>query len=421
MSNSFKVIDYITKECTRLAHEKLSFIATVDKQYDDAFKDNGQGKKGSVIRVRRPNAYVRRKNSLKMDVQDTVELSDSFTLATVDGVDMKFNHQELIQSVNSDAAFDDFSSKYIEPAVSVLVSGIEADFLEFATKQTYNLVGTAGNAINSITVPALARARLNKCLAPKDNRSIQVDSSVMAAIVGGTPTYFNPANDVSKAFREGFFSRTQMADFYENERVWTMTTGDDAAGAIDTAADGEYSQGMTSINIDALGTTLYAGQVFTWADMYACHPETKQPYPYLQQFVITAAPTVAGNEATVTFSPAIYTTGARKNVCTNTGADITLTHAAQNNKVVTFVGAVSSSYIQTLMYQKEAFQFVTADLPLMDDAHKCMRKAKDGLSIRVWQGSDIVNGELLMRLDIMYGWAALNPQWACRLIGSANT
>jgi len=72
------------------------------------------------------------------------------------------------------------------------------------------------------------------------------------------------------------------------------------------------------------------------------------------------------------------------------------------------------------MYQKEAFQFVTVDLPLMDDAHKCVRMTQEGLSMRCWMGSDIRNDELLMRLDILYGMAALRPQWACRIYDAAN-
>jgi hypothetical protein len=70
------------------------------------------------------------------------------------------------------------------------------------------------------------------------------------------------------------------------------------------------------------------------------------------------------------------------------------------------------------MYHKNAYQFVTADLPLMDDAQKCVRRTQDGLSIRVWMGSDIRNDELLMRLDILYGFAALKPEWGCRFNGS---
>jgi hypothetical protein len=147
--------------------------------------------------------------------------------------------------------------------------------------------------------------------------------------------------------------------------------------------------------------------------VYDCHPETKAPYPHLKQFTVTATGLVS-----VTVSPTIYMTGAKKNVCTSTGANVAA--ATFNEAALTFVGAASNSYIQPLMYHKEAFQFVTADLPLMDDAHKCVRRSQDGLSMRVWQGSDIRNDELLMRIDMLYGMAALRPEWACRLIGSAN-
>ena len=155
------------------------------------------------------------------------------------------------------------------------------------------------------------------------------------------------------------------------------------------------------------------GQVFTIAGVYACHPETKARYPHLQQFTITAV-----GATTTTISPATILTGARKNVCSSTGANLATTDF--NAKTVTFIGAASTSYAMPLMYHKEAFQFVTADLPLMDDAAKCVRRVQDGLSMRVWQASDIRNDEQLMRIDILYGMAALRPEWACRLIGSAS-
>jgi len=92
-----------------------------------------------------------------------------------------------------------------------------------------------------------------------------------------------------------------------------------------------------------------------------------------------------------------------------------VTAATFNSAALVFVGAASTSYVQNLMYHKEAFQFVTADLPIMDDATKCVRRTQDGLSLRVWQASDIRNDELLMRIDILYGLAALRPEWACRI------
>jgi hypothetical protein len=119
-----------------------------------------------------------------------------------------------------------------------------------------------------------------------------------------------------------------------------------------------------------------------------------------------------------TVSPPFYLTGPKKNVCSATGANLATTDF--DAKTLTFVGAASASYVQPIMYHPEAFQFITADLPLMDDAQKCVRRVQDGLSVRVWMGSDIRNDELLMRLDILYGMAALRPEWACRIVGAAN-
>lgn len=402
MSNSFKVVDMVTKEALRIAHEKLAFIGTIDRQYDAAFKDNGKGKQGAPLRVREPNQYTRRQGSRVMDVQDQLETSQTITVATQDGVDMRFNSAELIQSVNSGAQFDDLSKNYIEPAVSALFSGIESDFLAYATKATYQTAGTAGTAITTLVTPGAARAKLNQQLAPKDSRAIQMDSVTMGGLVNGMAAYFNPSGAISDQYKEGLIARTAMADYYENERVFTQTIGSDITGVtLDTFT---LADGGTAITVTG-GAATVAGQVFTMAGVYDVHPETKVAYSSLKQFVLTSTSATAW-----TFSPAIQSTGAKQNV-----SALPATTAA-----IVFVGAASASYVQPLMYHKEAFQFITADLPLMDDAQKCVRRNQEGLSVRVWMGSDIRNDELLMRLDILYGMAALRPQWACRMIGAAN-
>lgn len=406
MANSLVTIDMVTREALRIAHEKCQFIGTVDRQYDDSFAKTG-AKIGSSLRVRKPNQYTRTTGSRVMDVQDQAETTSTITVATQDHVDMRFNSAELALSL------DDLSKRYIEPAVSVLVSGIESDFLAYATKATYNVAGTAGTAIANLTAPGAARAKLNQYLAPKDgNRAIQMDSVTMGALVNGVAAYFNPSNAIDKQYREGLVAKTSMADYYENERIWTLTNGSDVTADTDAAA--LVTDGGTTIDFHTLLAVAQqkVGQVFTIAGVYACHPETKAAYPHLQQFTITAV-----GATTTTVSPAFYLTGPRKNVCSSTGADLATTDF--NAKTLTFVGAASTSYPMPLMYHKEAFQFVTADLPLMDDAAKCVRRVQDGLSLRVWQASDIRNDELLMRIDVLYGFAALRPEWACRLIGSA--
>lgn len=412
MSNTLSVIDMVAREALEIAHEKCTFLGTIDRSYDDSFAKTG-AKQGSTLRVRNPNQYTRRQGSRVMDVQDQSETTQTITVATQDGVDMRFNSAELALSI------DELAKRYIEPAVSVLVSGIESDVLQDCIKKTYNLTGTAGVVVGaSGDLGALfnARAKINQGLAPQGNRNAQLDSVTMGTVANGIKSLFHDSKEVKSAFLEGFIGRTAMADFYENERTWSLANGDDVAGEIDESAETNFVQGATTLHIDGLGTgTIVAGSVFEIEGIYAVHPETKQVYGHKQQFTVTSTVTLGSNEGDFTFTPAIYTTGAKQNVATATGAELTWTQAGQDGKDVSFFGSASVSYRQNLMYHKDAFTFVTADLPLMDDAHKCVRRVKDGLALRVWQASDIRNDELLMRIDILYGWKVLRPEWACRI------
>ena len=413
MSNTLTFIDMVAREALAVAHEKCAFIGTVDRQYDESFGKSG-AKIGSTLRVRNPNQYTRRTGSRVMDVQDQAEATQTITVATQDGVDMRFNSAELTLDTENPDQVAAFTKRYIEPAVSVLASGIEGDFLAYATKATYNVAGSAGTAITSLVAPGAARAKLNQGLAPKGDRMIQMDSVTMGGLVNGVAAYFNPSGDISKQFREGLVARTAMADYYENERIWTLTNSDDVTANSNASAAVTDGGNTIKIYTDLPIAKQTVGSVFTIAGVYACHPETKAAYAHLQQFTITVAdPGTSGT----TISPAIYLTGAKKNVCSSAGAELATTDF--NSKALTFIGAASTSYAQPLMYHKDAFQFVTADLPLMDDAHKCTRRVQDGLSMRVWMASDIRNDELLMRLDILYGMAALRPAWACRMVGAA--
>lgn len=391
MANSILTIDQITNEALRLAHEKASFIGTINRQFDSSF-GRSDGKIGDTLRIRKPSQYTRRQGSRVMDVQDAEEQNTTLVTATQDGVDMKFNSRELSLDLQN------FSQQHLEPAIAAMISGIESDVLQGCTKLTYNLAGTAGTAPADLAAVGAARAKLNQNLAPKDgNRCIQMDSVNMGTLVNGLKGLFQDSEQIKKQYREGMVGRTAMADFYENERIWTMTNGADVAGAINQTT---FTNGLSTLTVDAYTAAPAVGSVFTIAGVKQVHPETKAAYSHEQQFTVTAATTTS-----ITFSPAIYWEGARQNV----------DHQPSNNDVITHVGSASTGYAQSLMYHKDAFTFATADLPLMADASKCVVKNYDGLSVRVWQASDIRNDEMLTRIDMLYGYAAIRPEWASRI------
>ena len=416
MSNVFVATDLLAKEALRVAHEKLQFIGTIDRQYDESFTYQGnRGVHGQTLRVRSPNMYTPREGSRVMVVQDQAEVAQTITVATQDGVDIgDFSSAELIQSVHSDGAFDDLSKNYIQPAISSLCSLIESKMIAYATKATYNCAGTAGTALTDLVAVGAARAKLNQNLAPKDGRRyIQCDSVTMGGMVNGLKGLFQDSTQIKEQYREGMMGRTAMADWYENDRMWTLTNGADVTCTVAGAA--AVTDGGSAITFASLSAAPATGAVFTIPGVYACHPETKASLGVLQQFVVTT-----GSTTIQAVAPAFYITGARQNICTAAGAQLTTAFFNDTGLVPTFVGAASTSYVQNLMYHKEAYQFITADLPIVDDAQKCVRVKKDGLSLRIWMASDIVNDRMLLRADILYGMAALRPAWASRIIGSAS-
>ena len=402
MSNSNLTIDMITNEVMRIAHEKLSFIGTINRQFDSSFGQSG-GKHGTTLRIRLPEQFSVT-TGRAIDVQDSTEVSTTLTVATQKHVAMRFNSQELWSDI------DDFSRRKIEPAVSVLVSDVENDVLTGCTKAVARVAGTAGTSITTLNVPGLARAKMNQGLAPKGDRFVQMDSVTMAALVNGLSGLNQDSKALATQYREGMVARTAMADYYENERVWTLPNASDVSCTLDTYT---ITNGDTDLTVTSFATPA-VGMVFTIADLYEVHPETKAAYPHLMQFTVTSGST----STTLNISPTIYISGARRNVGTSTGAAITASN--YTTKTLTFIGSASTNYVQPLMYHKDAFTFVTGELPLMAGADKCVRKTVENLSLRVWTDSDIRNDEQITRIDIIYGYQPVRPEWACRMIGAAS-
>ncbi len=391
MANSFLTPDQITKESLMVLHEKIPFISTINRQFDDQYAREG-AKTGSALRIRLPNQYTVRTGKVAQ-VQDTAESSVTMTLATQKGVDLGFSSADLTLSIN------DFRKQFIEPAMSALASNIEADVVQTLSKDVYNLVGTAGTVPATMLVFGQARQKLNEYLAPKDKRRrVQVDSATMSSMTDAYKGLFQSSKAIDKQYMEGYIDHQGGFDWYENESIYTHTNGTDHTTV--TVNDGSIASGDTTIT--TAGGNVTVGTVFTFSGdaVKAVHPETKAAYSHDQQFVITA---VSGNDWT--FSPAIITSGATQNVSKlpTTGAAITL------------VGAASTAYGQCLAYHEDAFSFVSADLELPKGVDMASRQRFEGISMRFVRDWDAVNDDWINRIDCLYGMKTLRPQLAVRI------
>jgi len=390
MANTLLTPTAVTREALRVLHQKLNFIGNINRQYDSQFAVEG-AKIGSQLKVRLPNQYTVRTGQT-IDVQDTTETSETITMATQKGVDVEFSSADLTLSL------DDFSSRVLEPMMTVLAANIESDALSMY-KDVYNQVDNVGSAatFNDILV---GRKKLVDNLAGGSGLKCNLDTQTNVDMVDATKALFNSQSVISKQNMEGELGRTSGFDFFENTLMPRHTSGSDD-GTGDYLIDGASQTGSTLV-IDTGTGTLLKGDILTIAGVNRVHPETKVDTGQLQQFVVTAD---SGASATsLSVSPALTITGATQNV----------SGSPANNAIITKIGGASATHDISLGYAKDAFAFVTADLRLPRGVDFAAREVMDSISMRIVSDYDITNDTYPTRIDVLYGYKTLRAQTAVR-------
>lgn len=401
MANTNLTIDKITQEALRVLHNKLSFIGTINRQYDDQFAKSG-GKIGDTLRIKLPNEFTVATGA-NLVTQEVTTRKVDLTVATQKHIGMKFSSSELTMDI------DNFSDQYIKPAMSVMAANIEADALTMAL-DIPQIVGTPGTTPSALSTILAARKRMNQFLAPKDdNRFLQIDSTMSASMVDTLKGLFQDSGSIAKQYKEGMIGRTSGFKWFENELIPNHTSGtQDATTPVVNGA----SQSGSSLIVDGFdaSATMTKGTVFTMVGVNAVHPETKADYGFLKEFVVTADATADGaGDVTLSISPSIYTDGALQNVTAGPADDAAIVF-------VTLSGVASAVNPNNIAYHKDAFTFVTADLdlPPIKDAS---RKVFDGISMRCVRQFDINTDTTPLRIDVLYGFKTIRPELACRIVG----
>src|SRR5438093_1043836 len=177
MANTLLTPTAVTREALRILHQKLNFVGSITRDYDDSYAKSG-AKIGDTLKIRLPNQYTVR-TSRNLSTQDTTENSVSLQVATQKGVDVTFNAAELGLSL------DDFSKRIFDPAMSVLAANIEPDAM--SNGQTTMTVATGTGTLNQgdvITIAGLKKAHPES----KANTGIDMQFVVTSNYAGGAGT-----------------------------------------------------------------------------------------------------------------------------------------------------------------------------------------------------------------------------------------
>ena len=287
-----------------------------------------------------------------------------------------------------------------------------------ATLQTANIVGTAGTPPTGLITYLTAGAYLDSEGAPRDGRrSCIVEPFTSATIVDSLKGLFVPQEAIGEQYRKGLMGRDSGGMNWKlDQNVVSQTFGSNSTTTVTasvntTTASGFLTSGWASsstITLTAANTgtmNLNAGDVITIAGVYAVNPQNRQAYGSnkLRNFVVKSL-----SGTTLTVSPAIISGGQFQNVSIPSGSA---------TAAVTPFNAAGTVSPQNIIMHRNAFTLAVADLELPEGVHFAGRASDKeiGLSMRVVRQYTINNDSIPTRLDVLYGWAPLYPELACRV------
>lgn len=394
-------IDNVTQEALAVLHNSLPFCKRINRDYDGEFGKRGS-KIGDTLRIRKPVEYTVR-TSLTRSLTTVSEDYVSLTMDSIRGIDFDFTDTELFLKV------DDFSRRYIMPAVKRLAAEIERVVLSKVMPKVPNWVGTANSAITKDFVLD-ALTKLNENLCPEGDRYLLVTPKSNSTLVSALSGLFQSATLIASQYKDGVMGIALGFEFLTSNLMPVQTVGLNAGTIL---SDGATQSGAT-IHIDGFTSatgTVKAGTILSFANCNAVNAETKADTGNAATFVVTADATVADNEVDLILSPAIVATGVNQNV-TSTIAD---------NSAVTWKnvsGTVAGTYRENLAFHKDAFTFVMGKYELPKSVEEASYQELDGFRIRVVRYFDGDAGAMNTRLDTIFGSELLYGAYAVRL-GSA--
>lgn len=403
--NNFNNIADITPVAMDVLENMLVFTKHVNRGYDDRFRQSG-GRIGDTANIRIPGYYTVRRGA----VASPQGYNDTFAAVTLTqtGCDVQFTSKELLLNV------DDFKRNVLEPAMAPVANAIDADGTALFT-QLPNAVGTPGTAPTDLSAFLNGGALLADGAVPlDDNRSAMLNQWSQASMINGMKTLYNPIKDISRQYQEGNMGELAAGfKFSMTQNCPTFTTGT-AGTSTPVYSSGAGTATVTTTGWASGGTSLKKGDIVSFAGCYAVNPISKLSTGQLKQFVLTADVSDSSGTVALPLSPTMVTTGPLQNVTAlPTGSAACYFWGKQDN---TYSNKTSPT---NCVFHRDAFVLASADLPKVGPAELCsrIRHKKLNISMRMVKYYDGRNDQELYRIDVLYGWALLRPNFAVRVQG----
>lgn len=396
MSNTLVTCSIVAKEALAILENMVSFSGMVNRDWEDEFTQNqSRGySPGQTINIKRPPRYQYRAGRVAVP-QATVETTVPLTLSQ-GGCDLNFTSIErtlLLQKLEDK----------LQAALATVANEIDRQGLQLAHYSTFNTLGTPGTlpTTQALAIAAITdtNRRLDEMAAPRDKRrALVMNPALNGAAIQGFAGLFNSQDKISKQFGSGMMVDSLGLAYAMDQNVDTHTNGTQAVAGTNVNGAGQTGSNITVV---ALTGTITRGSVITLPGVFAVNPQSRVSTGVLAQFVVTAD--LAAGATVIPVSPALVTSGAFQNVSNSptTGAPFVI------------FGTASGSYATNVGFHKDAFTLAMVPMwtpPGGKGVIDVSQQTYKGFTVKVTEFYDGVNDNSIMRLDVLFGWAATYPE-----------
>jgi len=406
MANALLTPSMVTKAAVPLFLNSNAFLGSIDRQYSGEFAKSG-AKIGNTLNIRRPSSYIV-SDGPALAVQDNTQIQTPLTISKQRHVDIAFT------SVEQSLDLMEFSELVLKPAMNTLAAHVAADVMSVALNSP-NLIGN-GMSFNGsgVLFPPTgttfnqARAQLAFNSAPAGDLTACMDFETDVRTAASLQGLFNPTGRISANYDSGEVKGPALgiAKWMADQTIPVSTFGSYTAMP---TVNGAGQTGTTIALVAGIAANLNVGDIITFAGVNAVNRINYESTGKLRQFVVTAT---YANGAAINIYPSLVPVNMVAGLNTVSGATVTASPA--NGAQVYAALPSGTAYRRNLVYQKQAFTLATADLPTYGKGVVASAQENyQGISLRFLQSYDTANDRLITRMDILYGYAQLVPEWSC--------
>lgn len=369
MANSFVSVKQIARETLPRLIDNLVFPNLIYRDVSEAFA----AKQGDTVQVRRPVKLTAKTFSAETGVtsEDITEEAVSVKLDNIATVDTE------ISALEGALDFDSITRLFIEPAAAALAEKINNDGLSLYRDVPY-VAGTPGSVPAALSDFAEGAFMLDTNKVPTSGRRA-VWNPAATAKFKQIPALVNAEKcGNTKALRSGSIGEVFGIENYMSQAVCEHTAGTLSAESSGMKISSNVSD-ANSVVITSTGTltgTLVAGDVLKIGT---------------KTYTVLENASAASGSVTAKVYPSV---------------------TASKDEAV----SLYASHSANLIFHPSAFAFVTRPLATPAGVESYVT-SYNGISLRVVRGYDMKYKREMLSMDVLYSFATLYPELACRYMG----